>query len=530
MFFSKRKLQKYIIDSYGSKPEVTYFAGDIDLIKNYYNYKKDSSEKFLIDDITWNDLNMDEIFKKINRGVSTAGEQYLYYQLRNCTSTQNEFEERSNLINYLNEDVKIRNDLQKHLANLGRCRFVNFGKLFIKKNESIADLTKYLFFLFLFILGLVLSFFNAKIFMLMFPILIFNTTYYFKLKKKIAAELFTVNYAVNTINCAKKIKNMNLEHIDKYLLSMYSSFNNVKSILKVKYLFNSDVDDIYQIICSFTFIDLIFYELIKNKIRKYNEDLVVIFEAIGKLNAAIDVASFRQYNEYCIPNVDFDINSEAKLCVKDIVHPLINNCVPNNLDTEKSILITGSNATGKSTFLKTIFINAILSQSICTCLGSEYKATSFKFYTSMALRDDLFEGDSYYIAEIKSLKRIINSAENGERIMCAVDEVLRGTNTVERIAASSEILNSLATKNLICLAATHDIELCHILKNKLISYHFTEYIENNEMKFDYKIKLGNAKTRNAIKLLEIMGYDKNTVDRADNLAKTYLAEGVWNEI
>jgi len=108
LFFSKRKLQKYIIDSYGSKPEVTYFAGDIDLIKNYYNYKKDSSEKFLIDDITWNDLNMDEIFKKINRGVSTAGEQYLYYQLRNCTSTQNEFEERSNLINYLNEEARLK--------------------------------------------------------------------------------------------------------------------------------------------------------------------------------------------------------------------------------------------------------------------------------------------------------------------------------------------------------------------------------------------------------------------------------------
>ena len=101
MIFSKRKLHKYIINSFGKKPEVTYFAGDIDLIKNYYNYKKDISERFLIDDITWNDLNMNEIFIKINRGVSTAGEQYLYYQLRNVACTQNEFEERNDLINYL---------------------------------------------------------------------------------------------------------------------------------------------------------------------------------------------------------------------------------------------------------------------------------------------------------------------------------------------------------------------------------------------------------------------------------------------
>ena len=111
--------------------------------------------------------------------------------------------------------------------------------------------------------------------------------------------------------------------------------------------------------------------------------------------------------------------------------------------------------------------------------------------------------------------------------MCFVDEVLRGTNTIERIAASVQILKSLATRNCLCFAATHDIELTHLLEQFYTNFHFEEEIENNDIFFSYKIMNGRARTRNAIKLLGIMGYDKVIIREAEEMANVFLSTGSW---
>lgn len=110
---------------------------------------------------------------------------------------------------------------------------------------------------------------------------------------------------------------------------------------------------------------------------------------------------------------------------------------------KQGVLLTGSNASGKSTFLKTVAVNGILAQTIHTCLADRYASCFYQMYTSMALRDDLQSQESYYIVEIKSLKRILDHVGEEVPMICFVDEVLRGTNTVERIAASSQILKSM---------------------------------------------------------------------------------------
>ena len=126
------------------------------------------------------------------------------------------------------------------------------------------------------------------------------------------------------------------------------------------------------------------------KIKNNVKDVFAIFETTGRLKAAIDIASFRQVSDCCIPNIDVDVNAKAKLQISSVKHHLMDSCVSNSLDTDKSILITGANATGKSTFLKTTFINVVLSQSICTCVAKEYNTTYFNVFTSMALSDDLY--------------------------------------------------------------------------------------------------------------------------------------------
>jgi DNA mismatch repair ATPase MutS len=146
----------------------------------------------------------------------------------------------------------------------------------------------------------------------------------------------------------------------------------------------------------------------------------------------------------------------------------------------------------------------------------------------MALKDNIFSKESYYIVEIKSLKRILDRMNNNIPTLCFVDEVLRGTNTLERIAASSQILYSFAQGNALCFAATHDIELTHILEKYYANYHFQEQIADNTVIFDYKLFSGRSVSRNAIKLLEVMGYSKNIIEKAVGEANSFLNEGTWS--
>jgi DNA mismatch repair ATPase MutS len=190
---------------------------------------------------------------------------------------------------------------------------------------------------------------------------------------------------------------------------------------------------------------------------------------------------------------------------------MISKPVVNDLCEEKSVLLTGSNASGKSTFLKTIAINAILAQTINTCTAKKYEAGFFKVYTSMSLRDDLLKNDSYFMVEIKAIKRIIDEMNEDIPILCFVDEVLRGTNTIERISASSHILKYISGGNAFCFAATHDIELTNILEDVYSNYHFTEKVVEDDVIFNYKLNKGKATSKNAIKLLRLLKISHETI-------------------
>ena len=105
---------------------------------------------------------------------------------------------------------------------------------------------------------------------------------------------------------------------------------------------------------------------------------------------------------------------------------------------------------------------------------------------------------------------------------------MRGTNTVERVAAASTILEELAGNNLICIAATHDIELTRLLANKYNQFHFREEVVEDEMTFDYKIHEGPTKSRNAIKLLSIMGFKPETIKNSESRAGRFITTGIWS--
>jgi DNA mismatch repair ATPase MutS len=276
-------------------------------------------------------------------------------------------------------------------------------------------------------------------------------------------------------------------------------------------------------------IDLIKYNSLLSFFKANRKILNRIYMNIGFLDSMIAASSFRNMLDY-YSEPELMKSSRPNLTVMDLYHPLLDNPVPNSISEERSVLITGSNASGKSTFVKTLAINAVLSETIFKSLSKSYKASYFMIYSSMALRDNIFSNESYYIVEIKSLKRIIDSLNEDIPALCFIDEVLRGTNTLERIAASSHILSSLAKSNTLVFAATHDIELTHILDKYYSNYHFQERISENEILFDYKLYEGRAVSKNAIKLLGMLGYSKDIIQNAEKAAEEFLKNGEWSNI
>ena len=261
--------------------------------------------------------------------------------------------------------------------------------------------------------------------------------------------------------------------------------------------------------------------------REKSPSLLVMLKLSPTVPSADAVSALMSAATITVSTQASTVQAAAILKAEGICHPLVSEPVANSITADRPVLLTGSNASGKSTFLKTLAVNAILAQTVHTVLADAYEASYFRILSSMALRDDLAKKESYYIVEIRSLKRIMDASEGQYPLLCFVDEVLRGTNTAERIAASSRILRYLAEKHALVFAATHDLELTSLLNDVYENYHFSEQVRDDIVVFDYRLKPGKANSRNALKLLKMMDYPKEITDSANTAVEQFLTTGEW---
>jgi len=519
--------------NFGEAPKRNYKQDDLDHLQGYY---KNHSADYQIDDTTWNDLNMDGVFARMNYCLSATGEEYLYHMLR-TPLLDDDFDSLEKKVSFLQKNEDARISLQLIFSKIGRnIRYSIYDYIdYLKDAGKFSNREHYLM-LVLMALSICVCFFNFSIGFVAFVILVvINLIRYFAVKGDIEPYLASYRYILRVIRSVSFFEKVNIPELEDDFLALKKAASGLKGFSKGSYILMSQsrmnsggnpAELILDYIRIATHIDLIKFNQMYKEISLHRDDLDTILTITGRIEAYISIACFRESfkGSFCIPEFEGD-----RYDAKELIHPLIQNAVANDISTKEGILITGSNASGKSTFLKTCAINTVLAQSIHTVLGKEYKAPLFEVYSSMALNDNIFEGDSYYIVEIKSIKRILDAAaKSGNRVLCFVDEVLRGTNTIERIAASTEILKTFVKRNVTCFAATHDIELTSLLKDSLGIYHFEGNVTDNDVHFDYKMKSGPATNRNAIKLLGVLGYDEAIVDNAQALADKFLATGNWN--
>lgn len=525
------KLKRMLRESFGKAPDPYYFDGDMTYIRAYYDFRRDNGlDPFFIDEITWHDLDMDRLFKRINPKRCTSGEQYLYYMLRSPVLDAESYERRKKLIDYAQADPERRLNVETILARLGCTRRADLCRAFYPSEHGIGLLVVYLLCLLFFATAIVSAILNIGLgFRAVLLALFLNSFIHEFGKRRSQRDYDTVNYVVDMVFAVRKLRKLHDADLDKQMHPAYKSLDRLQAVIRTGGISTGmDGGGLGDVFLTVTLLDLITYEFLKNKLGRCHDDVFTIHEYLGRLDAAISIASYRaSVDAYTEPDLLFGDESANDIRGKGIIHPLLSDPVPNDCVTDRSILITGSNASGKSTYLKTVALAAIMAQSICTVLASSYEAKAFRIFSSMALQDDLMAGESYYIVETRSLKRILDASEKNTAILCVIDEVLRGTNTVERIAASSEVLQVMSDIGLLCLAATHDIELCDLLQNSYSLYHFEEQVGEDKMLFDYALREGKASSRNAINLLQMIGFDQKIVDKAHERARNYMETSVW---
>ena len=542
-YISTRRYQKKYLEniyqSYGTPSERSYKVGDMEHIAMYY-LKHPSSHQ--IDDITWNDLNMDSIYQRMNVSCSAAGDEYLYYRLRTPIYEQTEMEHIEFRVRYFMEHEKERHEVQSMLLRIDRMGKYSIYE-YLDHLDTLGERKNAGYFISnsLLIASISVMFVSLPVGMIaLLGMLCHNIVGYYKEYKHIEPYITSFRYINRLLDSADRLSRRRIEGIAKEQERLRECYRSMKSFIRNTYLIvftekgnGNPLGILADYLRMIFYLDLIQFNNALRAVRGHMPEIDEMVTLFGQIDTAVVIGSYRNslQGNYCIPEIRYEQNADRHMVIEELYHPLLIDAVKNSVTTQKGVLITGSNASGKSTFLRAVAICAVLAQTIHTCPADRYEAPALRIYSSMALKDDLLGGQSYYMLEIRSIKRILDQVKQAEEeqchVLCFVDEVLRGTNTVERIAASTQIMKMLAAGHALCFAATHDVELTKLLDKEYDNYHFEELIEEDDIHFPYKLLKGPATTRNAIALLRMLGYDDRIVTEAEALAESFLESGSW---
>lgn len=479
----------------------------------------DLSEKndFTIDDQTWDDLIMGEVFNELDSTYSTEGEAALYKILRNPIMDEEKIKSRGKLIDLFKENTDLTVDLRKILYNM---MYDKKNRLIDMLNESIP-VSKFKYYMYsilgiipwLLILASIL--FKEPRFIIVLMVEIFLHMYFHNKEQSVINAVGLV-YLRDLIDAAQKLSDIKNNEIKSYTVRMKDILKEVRIIDRSTYILKitNSFGGLFEMFSiPFLIEESTYYKASEHLIKKRDE-ILELYYLVGELDALASVAIYENNNEGKYSNPKFIKKTSLKIV--DGIHPLLKNPVANSIDiSKKGIVLTGTNMSGKSTFLRMIGTNILLAQTFNFAMAKEYEGCLLNIVSSISPKDDITNGKSYYLAEAESILRIIKASEKKIPVFCPIDEIFRGTNPLERISSSAEILKYINKGEAICIVATHDRELSDMLKENYEFYYFSEDVDsNNGLKFDYKLKKGISKTRNAIKLLEYVGYPKEIVDNA----------------
>jgi ABC-type multidrug transport system fused ATPase/permease subunit len=424
-----------------------------------------------------NDLDLDDVFAYIDRAASKPGQQYLFKKLHSPNISEGSFKPLEQLIEKFNTDPQLREQAELKLSALNSDDAYHLPELFCKKQQSLFDQAVQFYIrmaaplVIALAVGLIIAP-NQVYALLLFVCIIANFIIHYGNKSKMLAYTHSLPQLIKLYNAGKWLSDNDLlEKSDGFKQSLANMANLKKSLsfINVQNKIAADPTDITLLFAEwikiFFLLEPLSFVVSIDKVNKYAEDIRVLFDCVGEVDMAISVLSVRTgLPYYCKPEF---FSSNDHIIIKDLVHPLIENCVANSIsiDNRQGVLVTGSNMSGKTTFIRTIAINALLAQTINTSFATVYKAPPLQILTSINMSDDLGGHTSYFQAEAKSIRDIIRDCDTGKHVnsLVIIDEIFRGTNTIERIAAAKAVLSYFIENKNFVLVSTHDLVLAALL-------------------------------------------------------------------
>ncbi|HOA41233.1 MAG TPA: hypothetical protein PKM10_07270 [Halanaerobiales bacterium] len=485
-------------------------------------YTITTKESPYIDEETWQDLNLDEVFARLDNTQSTAGETVLYHMLRNPLFNKKDLLKRDRIIKEFQLNQEFRERLGLELQQLKRQYDNSLVELLWNELPAPSPFGLFLNLLVLPSIAIIISFFflgGMALFFLSLALMINSAVNHF-FKKRYFNKLPThsIKYLSSLIKTADNIIKIENPVLEEYQAELRVLIPQVRKLrAKVSNIIpksvKGELDFLYEYLNILFLIEIRNFNSVLRLLQEKQEVLQRVFILVGEIDALLAIASYREsLTYYCVPEFR---EEDDGLRVEDVYHPLLEDPVANSIEIkDRGLIITGSNMAGKSTFLRTIGVNTLLAQSIATCLATSYRGKMFKVFTSISRTDNILQGKSFYFAEAERLLEMLNAVRGEFPALCIVDELLSGTNSAERLAAAEGILDYLYENNVLAIVATHDLELAERLQASYDTYHFTDKVSKDGLDFDYKLKKGIAVSSNAIKLLEYLGYPEEITEAA----------------
>ncbi|MBE5849528.1 MAG: hypothetical protein E7298_05095 [Lachnospiraceae bacterium] len=520
----KRTIRLAIFDrikkEFGSTEDLCGNTDVFDYVPALFGYMMSKDKgSFCLDDITLSDLSIRDVYSRMNRCVTNAGEEYLYCRFRLLEDDPSSFHDRADIYTKDTDTaVRLIYILESTMGRMRRDGFANISAIKEARRESIAvDVIP----LALLVISLcVIPFSHVPGIIATIVMLCVSVWGYFKGIRSTEDSLAGFATSMRIIKCA--------DRLSKNGCGSFEAYKDLTGLLFGNFLISerdatssSPLSILLDYVKMITHIDIIVYKLKVSTVVRYIDRLEELYLKLGELDCTLAIASYIKGRKHCRAQ----IIPQKRIDTKQIYHPLVKNPVYNDFTAERGVLITGSNASGKSTFLKAIAVNVLFAQTFGLAFADSFATGKFRIYTSMALADNILANESYYVVEARSIKRMCDTA--APDCLFIIDEVLRGTNTVERIAAATNILKYLCDSGALCFAATHDRELTLLLEDKMELYHFTEEINEDSVTFPFVIKEGVSDKTNAISLLKMLGFDKTVTSSADRLVEQYNKTGSW---
>jgi len=498
---------------------------DFDKVKGYFEATRPDNS--VSDDIS-KDIDLEDVFAFIDRTNSAVGQQYLYKTLFTPSFLKKNLIELDRQVTQLSKDAEERESIEIELSKLDKKNAYYLFSLFTRQQQTLfSPLVDFyikisgITILTSFILTLLTD--NGVCLFIFTVTLLTNFVMYYTCKSKIGRYAHTLPHLYTLLNVAKKLFSKNIyadcENIDSSLSNLskikrslqFISFESVAATDPTNLLFA-----IWELLKMIFLIEPLMFIISINRINKYGSDIKIVFDYVGKADMLISIKSLRtSLPYYCTP--DFK-SSYSNFNIIDLYHPLVEDCVPNSIsaDEGKGILITGSNMSGKTTFIKSVAVNAILAQTIFTCTAKTFSTPFFKVQTCIKVTDSLEERKSYFHSEALAILNIIKNSTISETIksLIIIDEIFKGTNTIERIGAAKSVLGHLTENGNFVFVSTHDLELANLLEDDYDVYSFEESANAGHIDFDYKIKTGMLKKTNGITVLESLGYPADVTSEA----------------